>query len=321
MSGGLLGVALVGSGAAAAQHAAVLAQLPDAELRAVVDVDAEAAAAFAARHEAPVRAWESVLRDDRVEIVALCTPPGPRPRLALEALAAGKAVLLEKPPTSTLEELEEVVAAARGAGRPAAVMLQHRGRLPEEARRHEWSSGASMGIEVVRFRSPAHYAAQPWRTDPVAAAGGFFAHLVIHYADLACRLFGEPRAVDGAVACDAFDGIDTRLALLVTFDGERHATIYASSRGRLHSQRLTAEDDEVVLELRETETRVQAGEAEGVYPARPPQELRRDVYEELVAATRAGAEDVDTFALAGARGATVVLEAVRRLARTAVGAV
>jgi len=49
--------------------------------------------------------------------VALCVPPGARTPMALKALAAGRDVLLEKPPAATLGEVEAMLAAARATGR------------------------------------------------------------------------------------------------------------------------------------------------------------------------------------------------------------
>jgi D-galactose 1-dehydrogenase len=48
--------------------------------------------------------------------VALCVPPEVRTAMALEALAAGRDVLLEKPPAATLGEVDLMVAAARNRG-------------------------------------------------------------------------------------------------------------------------------------------------------------------------------------------------------------
>lgn len=49
----------------------------------------------------------------RVGIVAICTPPGVRHAYVREALDAGKHVLMEKPPTPTISELDDLVAYAR----------------------------------------------------------------------------------------------------------------------------------------------------------------------------------------------------------------
>jgi D-galactose 1-dehydrogenase len=61
---------------------------------------------------------DQLLADGRdIDAVALCTPPQVRHAQAAAALKAGKHVLLEKPPGSTVSELEPLVAAARENGR------------------------------------------------------------------------------------------------------------------------------------------------------------------------------------------------------------
>jgi D-galactose 1-dehydrogenase len=51
-----------------------------------------------------------------IEAIAICTPPDVRCRIALDVIAAGKHVLLEKPPFSTLGEFRQVRLAAERAG-------------------------------------------------------------------------------------------------------------------------------------------------------------------------------------------------------------
>ncbi len=48
-----------------------------------------------------------------VRLVAICTPPGVRHALVREALGAGMDVLMEKPPTPTISELDDLVAHAK----------------------------------------------------------------------------------------------------------------------------------------------------------------------------------------------------------------
>jgi D-galactose 1-dehydrogenase len=52
-----------------------------------------------------------------IDAVAICTPPQVRQAQAAMALAAGKHVLLEKPPGATVAEITPLSAAARAAGR------------------------------------------------------------------------------------------------------------------------------------------------------------------------------------------------------------
>lgn len=61
---------------------------------------------------------EMLAGPERIDAVSLCTPPGGRIDIARVAIAAGKAVMLEKPPATTLAEAEALVAAAQAAGVP-----------------------------------------------------------------------------------------------------------------------------------------------------------------------------------------------------------
>ena len=52
-----------------------------------------------------------------LDAVCLCTPPGPRRLIAEQCLAAGKNVLLEKPPAATVAEVSDLATRARAAGK------------------------------------------------------------------------------------------------------------------------------------------------------------------------------------------------------------
>lgn len=63
----------------------------------------------------------------RPEVTIVCTPIHTHARLALTAAAAGTHVLLEKPPTPTLDGFEELVAGVAGTGRACQVGFQSLG--------------------------------------------------------------------------------------------------------------------------------------------------------------------------------------------------
>ncbi|HEV7291238.1 MAG TPA: Gfo/Idh/MocA family oxidoreductase [Devosia sp.] len=48
-----------------------------------------------------------------ISLVSICTPPNVRHRYVREALDAGKDVMMEKPPTTTISELDDLIAHAR----------------------------------------------------------------------------------------------------------------------------------------------------------------------------------------------------------------
>lgn len=66
---------------------------------------------------------ESVLRDERVEAVAIATPASTHHPIAMAAIAAGKHVLIEKPIATSARLANEIVDAAADAG--VTVMCDH----------------------------------------------------------------------------------------------------------------------------------------------------------------------------------------------------
>lgn len=105
-----------------------------------------------------------------VDAVAICTPPAPRFTIASEAISAGVATLLEKPPTATLGELDDLVQLARIRSVPmfTAWHSQHAAGVAAAADALKNESVASFKMvwcENVRK----YHAGQSWIWD----AGGF----------------------------------------------------------------------------------------------------------------------------------------------------
>src|SRR5471032_167222 len=120
-----IGWGLIGTGGICDQHLRALSYVPEARLVAVGSRDAAKARAFidAERGDEaprePVRAhgsYQALVDDQEVDVVYIGTPhPDHAPSMAL-ALAAGKAVLCEKPFTVNRREAEAAVALARRHG-------------------------------------------------------------------------------------------------------------------------------------------------------------------------------------------------------------
>jgi D-galactose 1-dehydrogenase len=107
-----LRIAIVGFGEIARRrHVPAIAATPGARLVAIADPKAPA---VDVPHFAGLK---QLLRDGPAfDAIALCTPPQVRSAQAAIALAAGKHVLLEKPPGKTVSEIAPLRAAAEGAG-------------------------------------------------------------------------------------------------------------------------------------------------------------------------------------------------------------
>src|SRR4029079_17925603 len=88
------------------------------EVRALVGRDPDKAAKRAALYGIPFATTnraEAFARDD-VDVVAVTTPPHSQAEIVLDAVAAGKHVLCEKPFARDLTEAREMLDAAEAAG-------------------------------------------------------------------------------------------------------------------------------------------------------------------------------------------------------------
>jgi predicted dehydrogenase len=121
-------VAIVGTGNIARVHAAALTSAGNAAIVAAADVDQARRTEFCREHQvtAAYRDLSDLLGQASPDLVHVCTPPRLHHEQALACLRAGVSVLVEKPPTISLREFDELVA-AQGQGPPwLATVFQHR---------------------------------------------------------------------------------------------------------------------------------------------------------------------------------------------------
>ena len=120
---GLLRVGVVGVGVMGSNHARVFAGLPGVELVGVADPDRKQAEFVA--QTLNCAAFETVdeLLDTNVDAITIAAPTHLHRDVALAAIARGVHVLVEKPIASTVEEGNEIIDAARGAG--VTLMVGH----------------------------------------------------------------------------------------------------------------------------------------------------------------------------------------------------
>ncbi|MFF1836718.1 Gfo/Idh/MocA family protein [Streptomyces sp. NPDC058231] len=301
-----VGVGIVGFGSAGRQHAAALDGLGAAEVVTVLEQDAAVDVAGLPR----ANSWQEMLADPRVDLVALCLPPGSRAGLAVQALEQGKAVLLEKPPAVSLSEIDLISAAGRRAGRPVGVMLQHRMRLPAAALAANWTDPAVTAVlQVSRFRPPAHYRRAGWRSDAASAFGGIAAHLGVHYLDLACQLLGEIETVRLAPSRELAPGIDSRVTGNIEFRAGATLAFTVTAESSVRTERLQVLGPDGGLCVADGMVTTQIGETEQTLPTVPTAELRRMVYEEMAEAVTTGRPPRRCH-LDGARAVTEILASV-----------
>jgi predicted dehydrogenase len=195
--------ALIGAGQIARQHLACLEGLPGVEIAAVCDLSPAAAECAAERHHA--QAWftdhATMLREARPDVVHVTTPPTSHFKLSLDALEAGAHVIVEKPITATLSEVDALACRATEVGRTLVEdynYLFNQGPREIIRRIESGEFGAVLHVEVMiclNILGPGGFA-DPNAPHPVLAmAGGAIADFLPHLASLAHLFVGAHRKV------------------------------------------------------------------------------------------------------------------------------
>ena len=109
----MLGVGILGAGFFGAYHARAVAAVPDTKVVAVCADAMALAEAFASEHGGkPYSDHRAMLDDKSVDAVAITAPHHLHCQLAVDALQAGKHVLLEKPMALSSAECSRIIATA-----------------------------------------------------------------------------------------------------------------------------------------------------------------------------------------------------------------
>lgn len=187
---------IIGCGRIAPRHADSLGELPGAELTAVADVVQSRAEHYAETYGVrPYLDYHDLLADPDIDIVNICTPSGMHAGMTIEALQAGKHVIVEKPMAMNPEDARRMIAAARAADRKLCVVLQNRYNPPMQdfyqAVRQGKIGRVLLAAVTVRWYRPQEYYQDGWHGTR-AMDGGALMNQSIHHIDALRWLMEEP---------------------------------------------------------------------------------------------------------------------------------
>ncbi len=139
--------------------------------------------------------FKEVLADPSIDAVDLCLPTALHEPYTIEALKAGKHVLVEKPMAIEEAACARMIAAAKHAGKTLMVAQVLR-FFPAYDGLKQWVASNKSGAIRSGFfrRRTAAPGWGPWLKDKGQSGGGVF-DLLIHDIDMALYLFGTPHSV------------------------------------------------------------------------------------------------------------------------------
>jgi myo-inositol 2-dehydrogenase / D-chiro-inositol 1-dehydrogenase len=188
-------VGLIGSQFISAIHAESVKRCPDATLFAVASPTAGNAKAFAQRFQMPhaFQDYKKMLEMPEVDMVVLGVPNDLHCQIALDCLAAGKHVVLEKPLCLNLAEADRMIAAGRSAKRKL-MYAEELCFAPKYVRLKQLLDSGALGHPTLLKQSEKHdgpHAAHFW--DVNRSGGGVTMDMGCHAIEFFRWMLGRPK--------------------------------------------------------------------------------------------------------------------------------
>jgi len=214
-----INVAVIGCGVWGQNHVRVYKQIPDVQLKTVVDTDENKTKKIG---EIIKVGWSTdflnVFEDDDIEAVSICTPTITHADIALKAIKHGKHVLVEKPMTNTIDEAKEIIRAAEKQGVYLAVGFVERFNPAVNEAMSLIKQGKIGDIILAHTRRVSR---RPLRIGDV----GVIKDLAIHDIDIVNTLFPEEPDSVFCTAGSIAHGFEDYANINLRYKGDRNAFI------------------------------------------------------------------------------------------------
>lgn len=211
---------VIGSGGIARRRTIPEGIVPaaNAELVAVYDVNQEVNAAVAAQFKARAAGSLDELLQSDIDAVYIATPAHLHCDHALQAAAAGKHALCEKPLAITVADIKKMIRAFRKARRNLGTAFMMRFQSQHQEALRMVKDGRLGKLVYARAQLSCWYPpiAGAWRQNAIQGGGGSLIDMGGHCIDLLEMFFGEVRRVTCRVnrLVHAYETEDTAVAML-----------------------------------------------------------------------------------------------------------
>ncbi len=196
-----LHIGIIGVGWPGQRHIEGYKRREDVEIVAVSDVNTELAQQIVDQYDLKAQIYadyHEMLQSANVDAVSICTPNFLHAPMAIDALDAGKHVLLEKPLAHNLESGIKIAQKVKETGLVFMIAFNNRFRPDSKllkARIEEGLLGEIYYAKTGWLRGAAEFFLRGWFTQKEKSGGGPLIDLGVHMLDLALWFMGNPRPV------------------------------------------------------------------------------------------------------------------------------
>lgn len=268
-----VGYAVIGCGRIATSHLKAVNQLPEyIDLIATVDVQEDRAMKHCEkfRAEKHYTSVEDVLKDKAVEAVDLCLPPSEHCPMAVQAMSAGRHVIVEKPMCLTVAEADQMIEAADRNGVILMCGQSRRFNDPLMAAREmilEGKIGKLIHISMAAGGRSEKAAVWWWKDPAVTGPSNLVANWSSHYVDQVLWMAGKrPLRVyaEGASYNGEFAGDDEFCVIIGFEDGLMCSYQHSYNASFADADGVAYMGTEGTITLKGAEVRLNGEKVEGV---------------------------------------------------------
>lgn len=193
----VLKTGILGAGKVAPTHAAALQALPESQFAGICSQSFDSARTLAEQYHIPAyRSVEDMIIKGGVQAVLITTPHPAHAAPALQAMALGSHVMVEKPLASSLEDCDAMIEAAKKYNVKLAMISQRRLYAPSQRIKRAIEAG-KLGrlilgtVTMFGWRSREYYESNAWRGTWAGEGGGVLVNQAPHQLDLLQWFMGD----------------------------------------------------------------------------------------------------------------------------------
>lgn len=229
-------VCIVGYGAIGPVHTKALENVEQAQIYAICDIDADKRRLCREKyHVVEYDDFDTMLQDEKIDAVHICTPHYLHFEMIQKALTAGKEVVVEKPVTMTGEEYDRLLALE--GSEKVCVVLQNRLNPCVQKMKQLVEIGELGAVKAAKgiltwYRDKAYYESGAWRGKWATEGGGVLINQAVHTLDYFSYLIGDVVSVKANMfnysLADAIEVEDTFTAT-VSFANDVKGIFFATN--------------------------------------------------------------------------------------------
>ena len=232
--------AIAGCGSIAQVHSQVLTNWVNTRLTGAVDIDVPKVKAFADTwHTRAYSSLEDMLRQEKPDVLHICTPHVLHVPMAEYALTRGIHVFMEKPPAISPEQFRQLKEVVQSTDARLGFCYPNRfNPSVREAKRllSSQKTGRILGARgiVTWHRDALYYTESTWRGRLSTEGGGALINQSIHTLDLLQYLLGKPLSVEASMTNHHLKNVievEDTLEAYIQFEGSEtvNASFYATT--------------------------------------------------------------------------------------------